>query len=178
MTAKKTKPETPKSRNYQAGLQRKHELEMERIKQRAETQRQALRFVMEDFRSQLLIVALTSSAAGKTLSAYEDYLADWTPDPQVPEDQDEQRAKTFWEWFGLVTETAGGAIKIAIFGEDQKPTMATAKDPYQLIGSMAAGANDIAGLAWAALFASIVMGDKGVSGLVDKGVAALKGLVG
>lgn len=177
---KKTPRKTPakktatKTRNYQAGLDRKHEIEMEKIRQRGETNRMALKYVMEDFRSQLLVVALTSSGVGVALAAYEDYLAQkLVDDLALPEGEEPAPTVSFWFWMLHLPEIVGvgaGLAATTMFYAGDIPAlevMQNADNPYKVIAGMTAGAKDVAGLAWAALFASILMGEGGIGGVIS-----------
>lgn len=164
-----------KSNAYQANLQRRHELELARINGRAAVQRDIMRYVAEDFRSQLLLVAVSGMGVSALLDAYEKYQlekekeqADYESQPITPDTPPPKPPSPLWVW--LLTGGAGGFLGGAIvsqldWSQETIVALKESKNPYTLIGSLASGSKSVSELAWAALFASILMGDGGIGGL-------------
>lgn len=177
MAAKKPSSKTV---SRQATAARKHELELERLKQRGETERIMMKYVMEDFRSQLLIAALTGTAAAAVMEKYKEYVTGVESENESLPEAEKKPPIALLYW--LLTGGGGGLLGAgfaAAFDMNLLSGM-TASNPYSFLSNLSAAAKDTSGMCWAALFACIIMGDGGLGGIISSisgaGGGAVSGL--
>lgn len=162
------------------------------ITQNAETERLKLRLdhdlmrdlVGLDIQTKLLLVALGGTALGAVLDAYEEWKKAKLAAASGGSAEDAKRVDLFGFLAGLMRDVengVGSAVdqgKWGIFGlggialdqmfdRDKLAGGATA-GPYAGVNSLIGAAKTTAGLAWAALFASIIFGKEGVGGILGK----------
>lgn len=164
-------------RDRQPNLQRKHEIELAKLKANNELLRDVVRYVGEDLRSQLLLVALTGTSIAVIIDAYKVYLVKHEADEDAaeaaaPPEKPHLRAPSVPLWIWVLTGGLGGVqYAMADFVSknfDQSKFNGSASSPWAFISSMQAAATTTSGLAWAALFASIILGEGGLGGILDK----------
>ena len=174
---KKPKKKTAKS-NREPGKQRKHELAMAKLKADNELMRDIVKYVGEDLRSQLLLVALTGTSIAALIAAYK---AAMTENEALPE-EDQIVMPSMWLWViaGSPFTLLPGLAVAEMF--DINLLTGTAANPWAVISQIQSAATTTAGLAWAALFASIIVGEGGLGGILDKagggGFGAVSSLAG
>lgn len=147
--------------------------------------RDIVKYVGEDLRSQLLIVALTGTSLTIVIAAYKEYVAskekEATETPIVqPDPAPIVPNKTYLPLFAwLLTGGLSGVIAYSTSDMFKKTTLSgTATNPWTLIDAMQSSAQNVAGLAWAALFASIIVGEGGIGGILDKAGGGGFGAIG
>jgi hypothetical protein len=158
-------------RDRQAGLQRKHELELAKVTANNELMRDIVRYIGEDIRSQLLIVALTGTSLSMVISAYKSYVQgvqDKKNAPIKPGAPEVEDALPLFLW--LMSGGPGGALggMLSVAELFQPSTLGPATTPWGIIDGMRRDALTVSGLAWGALYASIILGEGGLGGLLDK----------
>lgn len=147
-------------RDRQSGLQRKHEIELAKIQANNDLMRDIVRYIGEDLRSQLLLVALTGAGVSAVLKAFTDYKED-------PERSEVEKETPFWIWL-LASSGGVGGLVLADLAFDKQVLTGGQTSPWGIVSQMQAAAGNISAMAWAALFASIFMGDAGLGGIIDK----------
>lgn len=170
------------------------ELEKLRMEHNQKLMSDALKYVAEDLRTQLLLVALGGTSIAAMLAAYQSYLDDAHDCPEgyhydssvkaCVKDDDSSDIKPvinvlpWWAWVispavtgnlqsaellsgGLLFKTKDDTGLIDL-GAGDTSTL------YGLAGALFGAATSVAGLAWAALYMSILMGEGGMGGLLNK----------
>ena len=175
------------------------ELKIVKLQEASQTERLAMQIDHEllkelleaDIQTKLLIVALGSTALDAILLAYQE----WKKGQTSASSPEEKKKISLLAYItGLAEQTATSGLKMGIFGAagmgigqmfdlTRLNNGAIPDGPYGAVNALATCATTTAGLAWAALFASIILGEGGLGGVLDKvgggagGLGAIAGAV-